>query len=223
MNEVLLLWRFFVRWWWLMLLPVIVVAVVTVPNLLRGGGASGGFETSFRYTAAQSNSNLPNRDGDFQDVWLASEYLVNALTEWVKSSSFRDELARELGDRTLLETLGIASDRTRSIGLVQMTHADADTLARISNAAVRVLSERNLAYFPHLGGDSAQVTLLDAPVISPNPPSLPNRFEPFIRLALGVLVGVLLAGLAEATDRTHRYPDELERQGLVVLARIPKE
>lgn len=222
MDELRWIGRFMARWWWLMLLPVVVVAALTLPSVLRGEATSGGFATSFRYTAAQTASNLPNRDGDFQDVWLASEYLVNALTEWVKSSSFRAELATVLGDTGALDSLNIASDRTRSIGLVQMSHRDADTLARLADAAVQVLRERAPAYFPHLGDGAAQVTLLDVPTIAPNPPSLPNRFEPFIRLALGALLGMVLAALAELSDRSIRYPDELERQGLVVLARIPK-
>ena len=106
--ELKLIWRMLRRRWWLILVPVVIAAVLTVPQLLnRGSAVSGGFAASFKYSAAQQTSNLPNRDGDFQDVWLASEFVVNAFTDWVKSSSFRAELAAMLGDDVDLSQLDI--------------------------------------------------------------------------------------------------------------------
>jgi capsular polysaccharide biosynthesis protein len=221
--ELKLVNRMLLRRWWLILLPAVIVALFAVPELIRNEQVgSGGFTTSFRYSAAQEQSNLPERDGDYQDVWLASEFVVNAFTDWVRSSTFRDELQNIVGANVDLSQLGIAADNNRSIGLVVMSYPDADTLARIADAAIVVLQTRNQAYFPHLGDAPAEVTIIDAPVVSPAPPPLTNRFAPVIQIGVALFVGLCLALLAEYLDQTLRTEDEVEAQGLKVLASVPK-
>lgn len=219
--EMLDIWRVLLRRWWVLLLPPLLVGALSLPSLLRSG-TSAGFVTSFKYTAAQTQSNLPQRDGDYQDVWLASEFVVNAFTEWVRSSSFRQELALAVGENIDLTPLSIAADKARSVGSVQMSYPDGEALARIVAAAVVVLQTRNAAYFPHLGETNAPVTVLDAPVVSPTPAPIVNRLEPIFRVGLAFLVGLLMVALLEAFSPTIRHADELERRGLSVLARIPK-
>jgi len=219
--------RFFARLlrrrWWLILLPVLVVGGLTIPQLFNRSSAGGGYGASFRYSAAQSSSNLPQRDGDFQDVWLASEFTVNAFTEWVKSSSFRAELAARLGDEISLEGLGIATDKARSVGLVQMSHPDAQALEKIVAAAIEVLRTRNAAYFPHLGDQNAEVRLLDEPQVTPLSPPIANRFGPLLQLGVALLLGLVAAFLVEVFDPLLYHRDELEGLGWRVLASIPKE
>ena len=221
--ELKLIWRMLRRRWWLILVPVVIAAVLTVPQLLnRGSAVSGGFAASFKYSAAQETSNLPNRDGDFQDVWLASEFVVNAFTDWVKSSSFRGELAAMLGDDVDLSQLDIQADNDRSIGQVFLSHPDAEQLETIASAAITILSTRNQDYFPHLGGQSAIVTLVDAPVVVPQQPSLPNRFAPLIQLGVALLGGIVLAVIAEYLDPMLHDKDELKALGLRVLSSVPR-
>jgi capsular polysaccharide biosynthesis protein len=221
--ELKLVARMLRRRWWLLLLPALVVAFFAVPDLIRNEQVgSGGFTTSFRYSAAQEQSNLPNRDGDYQDVWLASEFVVNAFTDWVRSSTFRDELQTIVGADVDLSLLGVAADNNRSIGLVIMSYPDGDKLARIANAAITVLQTRNEAYFPHLGDAPAEVTIIDAPVVVPAAPPLTNRFAPIIQIGVALFVGLCLALLAEYLDQTLRTEDEVESQGLRVLASVPK-
>src|SRR5687768_17222961 len=127
--ELKLVARMLRRRWWLILLPALIVAIFAVPDLIRNEQiGSGGFTTSFRYSAAQEQSNLPDRDGDYQDVWLASEFVVNAFTDWVRSSTFRDELQTIVGADVDLSLLGVAADNNRSIGLVIMSYPDGDKL-----------------------------------------------------------------------------------------------
>ena len=55
---------------------------------------------------------MPDRDGDYQDVWLASQYTVDALTDWVRTASFRGEIRDALGETTVaLDSLQIAADK----------------------------------------------------------------------------------------------------------------
>lgn len=92
--EPLLILRVLLRRWWIIVIPVVIVAVIVVPDYLGNGVAvDGGFTTVIRYTAAQEADAVPERDGDLQDLWLASELTVNAFTEWVRTSRFKDEVA----------------------------------------------------------------------------------------------------------------------------------
>lgn len=220
--ELILIMRTLLRHRWLVLTPVVVVAIVVLPQFLnRGPAATGGFTTTFKYTAAQ-RFNLPERDGDYQDVWLASELVVNAFTDWVRSSTFRDEIAAMVGENIDLAPLSIAADNDRSIGVVQMSYPDGETLRKIVDAAVVVLETRNQVYFPHLGGEPAQVNIVDAPVIIPAAPPLGNRFAPVLQMGVALLAGAGLAFLAEYFDDRLRRREDLEAQGIAVLAVVPK-
>lgn len=223
MTELQLFWRVFVRRWWLMLIPVGIVALVAVPDLLASNQpAAGKFEATFQYSAAQESSNLPQRDGDFQDVWLASEFVVNAFTDWVRSSSFRAELADELAGGVDLTGLEVIADNRRSIGVVIMRHPDDTALNAIAEAAITVLQTRNQAYFPHLGSEPAQVTIIDEPLAYRLPPALGDRFTPILQLALAAFAGLALGVIVEYLDPTLRTRDELEAQGVRVVATIPR-
>lgn len=220
MNQLLVKLR---RYWWLALIPVIIVAFVAVPDLIRGEAAgSGGYSATFRYSAAQEASNLPNRDGDYQDVWLASEFVVNAFTDWVRSSTFRDELKVALPETVDLSALGVSTDNSRSIGVVQMSHPDAEALGQIVSAAVTVLQTRNAEYFPHLGGENAEVAIVDAPVVVPVPPSLPNRFRPLFLLGVAAFLGVVIAVMAAYLDPYLRTQRDVELAGLRIMSAVPR-
>jgi len=221
--ELMLFFRVLLRRWWLVLIPVIIVAAVVIPQWIRERSTSGGgYTVTVRYTAAQSASNVVPRDGDYQDVWLASELAVNALTDWVRSTSFTDEISKKITDLNPAG-LGVAADNKRSIGQLTMTYPDEKGLATITQAAMDVMKTQAQNYFPQLGGQPAQVTFLDAPVITAAPPPIANRFAPFIRLALGLLGGMALAFLWEYLDPFVYRREQVEAIGLPVLASIPKK
>jgi capsular polysaccharide biosynthesis protein len=223
--ELMLIIRVLLRRWWLVLLPVVVAAVFVVPDFLRNRSAvSGGFTTVVRYTASQVLDN-PDRKGDYQDIWLASELAVNALTDWVKTNSFAAEVAQKAADQGLKidpDALAITSDNERSVGQVFITWNDEAQLKVIAQAAIGVLETRTQAYFPQLGDQPAQVRMLDAPQIAPAPPPIVDRFAPFIRIGLALLAGMGLAFLAEYLDPTLRRREEVEALGLTIVATIPK-
>ena len=217
--ELLAVLRVLRRRWWLILLPVVIAAVIAGRSLLSARGGGGQYSTSFSYTAMQV-MNLPERDGDYQDVWLASEFVVNAFTEWIRSSSFKAELQTLLPDIDLVP-LGVSGDKARSVGVIALSYPDEAALQRIADAAVTVLETRSVAYFPQLGEASAQFALLDTPVISAAPPALPNRFGPLLQIGVAIIGGLALAFLVEYLDMRIRSRAELESQGWTVLGRIP--
>ena len=221
--ELMLFFRVLLRRWWLVVIPALIVALVVIPQWLRERSTSGGgYTVTLRYTASQSASNVTPRDGDYQDVWLASELAVNALTDWVRSTSFEDEVGKKLSDLNTA-ALGVAADNKRSIGQLIMSYPDEKGLAAITQVAMDVMKTQAQNYFPQLGGQSAQVTFLDAPVITAAPPPIANRFAPLIRLALGLLGGMALAFLWEYLDPFVYRREQVEAVGLPVLASIPKK
>ena len=224
--ELMSIIRVLLRRWYLVIIPAAIVSVVVAPDILDEGPAvSGGFTTTVRYTAAQVLEAIPNRDGDYQDVWLASELTVNAFTEWVRTGRFAQEVAEVTAGNGLEidpGALAIAADNERSIGQIFINWGNDAELVTIAQAVITVLQTRNQAYFPQLGDAPAQVMLLDEPRIGAAPVSLPNRFAPFIKLALGVLAGVGLAFLVEYLDPTLRTRQDLDTLGVPVIAGIPR-
>lgn len=221
--EFILVLRVLLRRWWIVAVPVIVAAFVAVPNLLANEQtAAGGYQTNFSYSAAQEASNFDVRDGDYQDVWLASEFVVNAFTDWVRSTSFRDELEIEVGNADLLAGLGIAANNDRSIGIVYMSHPDELALTRLESAAITVLETRSQSYFPQLGDTPANLTIINQAGINPAPSPLTDTFEPILQLGVAFFAGLILAGVVEYFDPTLRYRDEVEAQGFKILSSIPK-
>jgi capsular polysaccharide biosynthesis protein len=224
--EILLFLRVLLRRWYLVFIPVVIVGAVTARDLLGSTPAvSGGFVTVVRYTAAQDLGAIEGRDGDFQDVWLASELTVNAFTDWIESSEFAEEVNGFLAQRGLeVDTTGrFNTDNERSVGVIEIRWEDAAQLEQIANAAIEVLQTRSGDYFPQLGGTPAQVELLDDPVISPSPAPITNRLRPLIALGVAMLAGIVLAFLAEYFDPVLRRQEQVEALRMPVVGSIPRE
>jgi capsular polysaccharide biosynthesis protein len=226
--ELMLILRVLLRRWWLILIPVVITGAYAGYEFVTNRSVtSGGFSVTINYTAAHAlNTTLPSRDGDYQDIWLASELTVNALTDWVKTSRFANEVAQLTAAQGLEidpAALAVTSDNDRSVGRLTISWADDTQLATIVQAAIEVLQTRTQAYFPQLGDQPASVEILDDPRIVPVPPPLVNRFAPFLRVGLGLLAGIALAFLVEYFDPTLRRREELEALGLTVIASIPRE
>jgi capsular polysaccharide biosynthesis protein len=225
--EPILILRVLLRRWWLIIIPVAIASALIVPDFLDDGPAvNGGFNTVIRYTAAQEADAVPERDGDLQDLWLASELTVNAFTEWVRTSRFKDEVALITATNGLEINplaLRIGADNQRSIGQVFINWHDETELRIIADAVIVVMQTRNQAYFPQLGGQPAIVEILDDPQIAPAPPPLTDRFGGILKLAIALIAGIGLAFLVEYLDPTLRTQEDLETLGLKVIVSIPKK
>lgn len=219
--ELLTVLRILVRRWWLVLIPVVITAALAVPELLNRRAISGGYSASVHYTAFQSMTAIP-RDGDYQDIWLSSELLINAFTDWVLGSSFKQEIATRVGDNADVSPLAIFADNGRSLGVITFQHPDAAQLEAIVPAAIEVLQTQSHRYYAQLGGEPATVTILHQSPVTAAPPPLTDRFAPFMRIGLGLLAGIGLAFLAHYLDPVIRRREEIETLGLPVIATIPK-
>jgi len=85
-----------------------------------------------------------------------------------------------------------------------------------------VMQQQNAAVFPQLGGRNATVVALDEPVVTLAPPGLRARIDLLLRIASGLVVGVLLVFAAHYFDPFLRSRAEAERLGLRVIGEIPR-
>jgi len=214
------------RWWWLILIPIVITTALALPELLnRGGAASGGFSTMISYSAAQSMEAIPRTDGDYQDIWRASELTVDAFTDWVRGSAFAQAVADVTAERGVTidpRALVVNADNEGVVGRVYLNWSNADELQAITDASIRVLQTRSQDYFAQLGGEPAAVTLLHQSPITAAPPPLTDRFGSLLRIGIGVIAGLGLAILAHALDPILRRRDDVEQLGFKILGTIPK-
>src|SRR5574341_1071732 len=221
------LWKIAKRRWWLIALPALAALGYALYGYLSHP-PSGGYTTSIRFTAAQppDGETIGYEDKSYYP-WLASEYIVNALTDWVKTGSFADALSEQLAAQGV-EISGrqlqgaIASDNERSVMMLYLSWGDAGQLASIAEAATVVLQERSGEFFPQLGQEGLAVIALDDAVITPTAPSLTAQLNPLIRFGLGLAAGVALAAVVEYLDPSVRDRTEVEAMGLRILAEVPR-
>lgn len=222
------LWVIVRRRWWLIALPTLGALALALYGL-RGEAAGGGYTTSMRFTAATPPEDADSAYEDSQYYpWLTSEYVVNALTDWVRTGSYATEVSEALAaqdvDIPASAIQGvIAADNERSVLVISLSWPDADQLNLLSAAAAAVLEIRSPVYFPQFGTGGVTVVALDEPVITPVPPSLSSRLEPLIRVALGLVAGIGLAFLVEYLDPTVHQRREVEAMGVPVLAEVPRD
>ena len=226
--ELIELWKIFRRRWWIILLPTLVVTVMVAPAFLTSPAASGTWTTIVRLIAAQPpGDDLPTYEDTSYIPWLASEHLIDGLTDWISTFSFVEEISARLAEEGVdipAEAMrGITvSDNSRSILQLFVTWPDPDQLKVITEAAIYVLSIRNNDYLPQVSAEPVRVIQLDDIVLSPVPPGLTSRFEPVLKVMLAAVVGLGMAALAEYTDRSIREREDLEALEMVVLGEIPR-
>jgi len=210
------------RYWYLIILPPLLVGVFTLITYRAPATAyTSTLRFSVGYAPEQQTTSLYDRK---YPAWLTSEYIAGGLSDWAKTGDFAQAVANEAdGDITAGEVAGsIVSDHLRSIVVLYLNGGDADHLAAIGQAAITVLQQRNNVIFPQ-NGEGAIVTALDGVVVAPTAPSLRNRLDTPIRLALGLALGMVLAFLVWYFDPRLRDRADAEAIGLNIIVEIPKK
>jgi capsular polysaccharide biosynthesis protein len=226
--ELRTLWRIVVRRWWLIAVPSLAALGVAAYGYLKSPPGSY-YASSIRFTAAPPGQEADSASYEDREYypWLTSEYVVNGLTDWVKTSSFAAEVADVLSAGGLelpapVLQANINADNERSVLVVYLSWHSAGELEAIARAVGDVLRSRSVDYFPQLAASGLQVVQLDVVSVGQVPPPLSARLEPVVRFGLGVAAGVALAFAVEYLDPTIRSRSEVEKMGLAVLAEVPR-
>jgi capsular polysaccharide biosynthesis protein len=210
------------RYWYLIILPPLLVGVFT---LFTYRAPAQGYTSTLRfsvgYAPEEQTTSLYDRK---YPAWLTSEYIAGGLSDWAKTGDFAQAVADEAGQNISAgEVAGsLVSDHLRSIVVLYLNGGDADKLTAIGTATIKVLQQRNNIVFPQ-NGAGATVTALDEVVVAPTAPSLRTRLDLPIRLALGLVFGLVLAFIAYYLDPRVRDRADAEAIGLNIIAEIPKK
>ncbi len=221
------LWRVILRRWWLILLPAVVALILALPTLRSVISPTVTYTASIRFTASPK----PSGNGTFQDQvytpQLAAEYIVNTLAQWMRTDSFAREVSANLdthGKKISADAIrgAIIPDSARSIMQLNLSWSDADELKAIGQAAIDVLADKTGDYFPQLAANKTLVVPLDSVIPTLAAPAITARLAPFGRVGIGLIVGLVLAFLADYLDSTLRTRAEVESLGLAVIGEIPR-
>lgn len=218
-------WRIVYKRLWIL---IALVAIVLASSLALRPGRPALYQTSMRFTVAV----LPeSRSDDYYAydryyTWMASEYLVDELTEIVGSEAFARAVSEELAGSDLDLPAGairgsLGADRKHRILTLHLTWGDQAQLGEIANAAAKALRERSADFLGQLGTTDADIRLIDPPRVLPVARSLKDKLDLPIRLFLALVAGVALTFVLDYLDDTVRDRAEVEALGLAVLGEIP--
>ncbi len=156
-------------------------------------------------------------------TWLTAEYLVDDLSEVVKSRAFASDVAGLAGIAVPPGSIqgATSAGKLHRILSVSITWRNAQELEAIADAITEVLTQRAGAYLAQLSTEQAVVHAIDPPILTPLQPSLRQRLDPFLRFGLALVVGTLATFALHAVDRSVRTKREIEAMGVSVLAQIP--
>ncbi len=156
-------------------------------------------------------------------TWLTAEYLVDDLSEVVKSQAFAQDVAQLAGLEVPTGAIqgATSAGKLHRILTITITWPDAAQLERLANAVVVTLRDHGARYFAQLSTENAQVSLIDPPAIGAVGRSLRQRLDLPLRLAIALLAGVGLAFLLDYWDDTVRESADLRPLGLEPLGCIP--
>lgn len=212
------------RRWPLMVVPAVIVLFVALltyrPTAYTGAGG-------VRFLVAQApGSDAATQQEERYYNWLASEYIVNGLTDWVNGRHFAAAVSAELAQNGRDIPAGAiqpVADNARSMLTLSLTANDGEALAAIMDAAIAVLTEQNGSALPQLGGERAQIQQLDPAIVNQVPPGLRAQLDLPLRVVLALGAGIGLALLVEYLDPTIRSRKEVAAMDVQVLGEIPKK
>jgi len=222
MVELIVYWRIIRRRAWLILLAL---AVFAASYALTRPTPASGYTARMRFVVGITPEEQPIGvyTYDRYYTWLTAEYLLDDLAEVVKSQRFAADVAELSG---LPVPAGAIQGATSAGKLhrvldVSLSWGNREQIETLANAVVTTLTTRGGHYFAQLGAEDAVIAIIDPPSISPIGPSLRQRLDLPLRLALALTIGVVLAFLADYLDPTIRQRDDARALGLPVFGEIP--
>ncbi|MCA9933896.1 MAG: hypothetical protein H6662_01540 [Ardenticatenaceae bacterium] len=217
-------WQLFLRRWLLVVIPA---AVVLAVGLVTYQPPAQAYNVGVRFLVAQppQTAALTVQEERYYN-WLASEYIVNGLTDWVQGRAFATAVSAQLlseGIDVPAGAIQIAADNARSMLTLSISYGDAEALAAMMQAAITVMTAQNGEALPQLGGETAVIVPLDEPIVVPISAGLRSQLDLPLRIVLALGAGVGLALLVEYLDPTLRDKTDIEKMGFTIIGEIPKD
>lgn len=212
------------RRWLLLVIPTVVVLAA---SLVTYHPAPSVYTVGVRFIVAQEpRTDAATLQEERYYNWLASEYIVNGLTDWVNGRHFADAISQQLattGRDIPAGAIQPVADNTRSMLTLSLSGGDAEALAAMMSAAMTVLAEQNAAALPQLGGETAVIIPLDEPIVNQVSAGLRAQLDLPLRVALALGAGFGLALLVEYLDPTIRTRTEVAALDLQIMGEIPPD
>jgi len=217
-------WQIIMRRIWITLLLLV---VVTTSYFLFNQPSSPTYTASMRFVVGIEPESLPDDvyGYDRYYTWLTSEYLIDDLSEVVKSESFASDVAARSGIPVQANAIqgSTSSGKLHRILSISITWPDDQELQQIADTVVQVLTTNAEAYFKQLGTERTVISVIDSPHPTLVGESLRDRLDLPIRLLLALAVGILIEFLLDYLDTSIRSADDLRELGIPVLASVPSK
>ena len=207
-----------------------IVAVVLAVSLLTRPTRTPTYVASMRFVMGLEPE---PKTGDYYSydryyTWLTAEYLVDDVSELVRSGAFARAVSEQLAGSGIAVPAGAIQGSTQAgtlhrILTVSVSWGDAQQLALIANSVANLLPLEIARYLAQVGTGGVQASLIDPPAIGSVGQSLRDKMDLPIRLVLAVAAGLALVLLLEYLDDSVRDPSELESSGLSVLGQVPAQ
>lgn len=220
--DLLRYWDVFRRRAWIV---VVLAAATVVSYVVAPPPRTSGYVANMRFVVGvlpeKSNGSYYTYDRYY--TWLTAEYLVDDLSEVVKSHAFASDVASIAQVAVPAGAIqgATSAGKLHRILSVSITWHSAQELENIAAAVTEVLTKRADTYLAQLGTEQAVVHLIDPPALAPLQPSLRERLDLVLRVGLAVVVGTVTVFALHSLDTTVHTKSEVEALGVAVLAQIP--
>lgn len=165
--------------------------------------------------------------------WVASEYEVYAVTDWLNGTQFSQDVSdklvalgyKELDEETVNQYMYAEAARSRL--LINVVYQNKQTLELIAQIVLNTLSAtvgNNQLTIPQLGSEPVQLFPIDVTdkfVIQDFNPPVSAQFSLPLRIILGLLSGFVVAAIFELYDPTIYHRSAIKHLKLPLLGEIP--
>jgi capsular polysaccharide biosynthesis protein len=221
-------WRVIARRWWLPVGLALLVAALTLAAQRPWQPRPVSYNASMRFNVGIQPERIPGvYTFDRYYTMLTSEYLVDDLSEIVRSQVFAAEVSKRLADEGIVVPAGAIGESTQPgklhrILTVTVNWPNQEQIGPIADAIAATLTQSSADFFGQFSANEADIRLIDPAVVAPVSPPARQRLDLPLRVLLALAAGAGLAFLLEYLDRSVRDREDLEKLGLPILAEIPR-
>jgi capsular polysaccharide biosynthesis protein len=216
------------RRWWLPVGLALLVAALSLAAQRPWQPRPVSYSASMRFNVGVKPERIPGvYTYDRYYTMLMSEYLVDDLSEIVRSQAFAAAVSQRLAGQGLSVQPGAIAASTQPgklhrIMTVSVSWGDANEVRTVADAISRTLTESGDDFFGQFSAEEADIRLIDPPVVSAVGRPARDQLDLPLRVVLALAAGLALAFLLHYLDRSVRERAEVEALGLTVLSEIPK-